>query len=203
VARNKDDLLAILQVMVDRPVPVGRPWTITNELFVIPDNILPPTTSNSSIKASDYWTTTGRLYLITSKYAEGGALDYLKTAGYKPGALGGSGMSYVYANLLKYGETILTSHTIILFWVSFESLTSLNNWPAEYREIYPFTVSEYDKTSLPFAVVKLDSKNKVRALIVVKDEKDIIAFVQALNDKYVPLDIPWTISDGEVVAISN
>jgi hypothetical protein len=38
-------------------------------------------------------------------------------------------------------------------------------------------------------------------LIVVKDENDILTFFQALNEKHVPLDIPWTITDGEVVAL--
>jgi hypothetical protein len=107
-------------------------------------------------------------------------------------------MSYVYQNLEKHWLTMRGYNIIVLFNPSSEPLEILDDWPEQYKEAFPFSVSELTGINLPFALFKRQENGLIRAIVLANSEPEIRAFLDIMKDKPVPLDIPWTLENGVV-----
>jgi hypothetical protein len=83
--------------------------------------------------------------------------------GFSSGMLGGNA-SYVFSRLGENWSSILRQTiTIILINPSSENLSTIDSWPAEYREICPFTSQELQQITIPFTLIK-SQDGKFRAV---------------------------------------
>jgi hypothetical protein len=156
-----------------------------------------------SLENANTWQISGNLYLLTSQgvsYPD--IMDIFTSSGFHPSLLGG-GMSYIYANMAKYWDSIKNSNTFIIFNAAAEYINTLSDWPAQFQEVQPFATSEIVGINLPFAFLKQDNDGLIRAIIAVESESELTSFLQTIIDKPVPVNIPWTISNQSIVEVST
>ncbi len=145
---------------------------------------------------NDTWTLSGNLYLLASRGA--GYQIYQQVIG-AHGYLGGS-IDYIYQKISNYWNEIRQSNTLILFNATSENLSVLGSWPEQYKEVCPFTVNELSNINLPFALLKRQDDGTIRAIIIANSESKIVEFLSIMKNKQVPVNIPWCLLNGEIVA---
>ena len=148
----------------------------------------------------DTWTLSGNLYLLTSQGTDPPSAYSLQQAmGTKFGYLGGR-VDYIYQKISNYWSEIRQSNTLILFNAAFEDLSILGSWPEQYKEVCPFTVNELSSINLPFALLKRQDNGTIRAIIIANSQSEILEFITIMKNKQVPVNTPWTLSNGKIVA---
>lgn len=162
--------------------------------------IEPPTDPISD----DYWALSevDNLWLLTSRDVDGMLCveilrHHFKVGG--PSLLGGS-IDYVYQQMHRHWSSIQPSNTLILFNAASEDLGVLDSWPEEYAEVFPFDVDELGNTTLPFALFTRQDATIMRAIVVVDSRFAILDFVNVIDTCEVPVGVPWTLSNGQIVA---
>jgi hypothetical protein len=136
---------------------------------------------------------TDTLYIFSGEGVGRRATSMYSYFGFSAGGLGG-GTSYIFPRLGEYWSSILKSlMTIILVNPSSESLSSIDSWPAQYKEICPFSSQELQQIKLPFALIKRQDNGKFRAIVVAQYESGFIALLKAMTLTQVPIGTPWTI----------
>jgi hypothetical protein len=103
----------------------------------------------------------------------------------------------------EHWDWIREDNTIIMFSTSLENLQRLSEWPEQYKEVFPFSVEELEALNLPFALLKRQDNGLIRAIILADNEADLLTFISAIKDKQVPVGVPWTLSNGEVITIEE
>ena len=161
--------------------------------------IEPPILPGITVIENDTWTLSGKLYLLASEGAGYKIYQPVIDAYDYVGYLGGS-IDYIYQGLPIYWHEIRTSNTLILFNATSENLSVLGSWPGQYKEVFPFTVNELSNINLPFALLKRQDDGTIRAIIIANSESKIFEFISIMKNKQVPVNIPWSLLNGEIVA---
>ena len=168
------------------------PITITVTVSPIPAVI------TNSVNATDTWLASGRLYMLTTTNTNISDV-YFQSLGFSAGMLGG-GTPYIYSRLNLYWSDIQQSNTFILFNPTAEPLTNLNSWPSQYGEVCPFNVQQLTSMKLPFALLQRGSGGLIRAIVVANTDSDMKSFLVVMANQPVPVGIPWTISNNQIIA---
>lgn len=155
--------------------------------------------STLPIITNDMWTLSGNVWILGS---QGISKDFNDNICSFDGALSGvgSGISYVYSRLSFHWASLQKANTIIVFVASAEQLSILADWPEPYIELCPFTVNELSSINLPFALFKRQDDGLIRAIIIGNSEQEVVSLITIMNGKQVPVNVPWTLSPGEIVA---
>lgn len=147
----------------------------------------------------DVWTLSevDNLWLLTSQGVDPGI--YKEILNPRPSYVSG-GIDYVYQRLPVHWSSIQHSNTFILFNAASEDLSILDSWPEQYSEASPFAVDELGSIALPFALFRRQDDATMRAIIIATSQSAILELVNVINTQHVPVGIPWTLSDGAIVA---
>ena len=145
--------------------------------------------------SNDEWKLSNNLWLLTSRCIDTTYEEMIEEIIGSCSCLGGQ-ITYVYEKIPNYWDSIKQSNTLMLFNSSCEDISILSNCPEQYSEIIP--LSEFN-IEQPFALFKRSSNDKIRAIIVADNEVDILELVNFIIENQVPVNIPWTILDGQVV----
>jgi len=154
-------------------------------------------------------------YIITGNFAETGeepefdefrAIDssaYLlvgRSSGYEAlhpeyfgGGLLGGDMPFVYSRLELYIDEIRAVDSVILFNTSAEDAAILEEWPDEYRFLFPFDVHEFYAIELPFGYFKEDEDGYLRGILMADEARDIINLGTHLAENEIPVGQPYTL----------
>ncbi len=191
----------VFVTLMQPPITVVK--TITQPPVIVVQTTTPTGTGTSppsTFTQTGTWTLSGSIYFLGSKNSGSSASNYARSLGFSGGNLSGS-MSYVYNKLGVYWDDISSSNTFILFNASAEDPSILRDWPSAYSAVFPFTDLELANiSSLPFALLKQQPGGPIRAIIISNKPEDFLTFVTAMKNALVPVGVPWTLENGQIVA---
>ena len=163
--------------------------------------IEPPAESPTEPISDDLWAASADdpMYVLLSRGVD--TQIHKEMVHLKPqiGLLGGS-MDYIYQGMHMYWSGIRGANTFIFFNAASEDLGILDSWPEQYREILPFSVDELANTALPFALFRRQDDTMMRAIIIASSSSVMLEFANVIRTRDVPVGIPWTLSNGQIVA---
>ena len=197
VANSEADLLNILGDIHRGEVPVGVPVGYERDDFYLKPNVLEEWVEDDAVGeklTNTPFEVLDDLWALGSEDCGWGVNDEFFKENATP-FLGGQ-MAYLYENLGSHIDSIRHSNYILLFNQQAEPFSVLEEWPDQYKEVFPFEVDKLSNYQSPYIWFKESSGGYLQGIVVADTESKLFELFKKVSGGKVPVGVPVSYEEG-------